>query len=837
MSRQPRFAEIYHDSDSDGGDGSLQFETLFSKCSFTRAVCTAAFLIFFFTFQGLLWFSPSSVSSGSKVKATERAHLSLTESHSGSEGGTLKVSASSWLWNLAMSNRNGNGGLGGPAWGETGGSITPEFILDTATREEFVVRRDGKLFLRERRFRFSGCNIYWLGLDENVGGIAAPTEFRIDNVLETARDLGATVVRSHTLGINYGYPYSFHPELAVFNESRLAAADRAIWKAGELGLRLLVPLTDHWNYYHGGKKIFCDWRGKADAEEFYKDETVIQDFETYIRTLLSHRNPHTGLRYSEDPTIVGWETGNELYPPAQWTARIAKLLKSLAPQQLVMDGRWGIDPESLQIEEIDLVSSHYYYWPLFELWKDRVWNGLGKARQAGKVFVVGEYDWTGKGGTSPSLPGSVRDFLSAVENMEGSVEGDLWWSLFGHHDHEGYVQHRDHVLSYTLHWPGDSADMRRRAELLRNHAFRMRGMSSPPPVPELSDVPVILSVEPAGKITWRGVRGAHAYLVEFAFAPASPPVSRDGEGAERSGDTENPEKEPGSSVSSSSSLWFPVAGPCSAVSLSLSRLCDSLRERCRMERGGGASRGETNGNPGPEPSIDLEGEDGRVSLCSHFLCGASDGSASTRVCGFPSGGVGRKGDERKVKFRAFAPSDNDSPFEVGRKGLPLWLLSDIQRAVRGDQEVVRGECLIGGLSSASPGVYQGSEWLGGFPSASSLLTSVLPPSRSETETGHGPEVPGGNGTHPPILRMSVGEAQKLVEKRQHSLSDLAVLAAWWLDLWALDIDSVKSDERGGTAQGSEGQSSSIPSSLLFRVTPVGSGGEVGQPSDPWPLTT
>ncbi len=39
-------------------------------------------------------------------------------------------------------------------------------------------------------WRFGGANIYWLGLDQNVGGIGYPTRFRIDDVLETAKDMG-----------------------------------------------------------------------------------------------------------------------------------------------------------------------------------------------------------------------------------------------------------------------------------------------------------------------------------------------------------------------------------------------------------------------------------------------------------------------------------------------------------------------------------------------------------------------------------------------------------------------------------------------------------------------
>ncbi len=51
---------------------------------------------------------------------------------------------------------------------------------------------------------------------------------------------------------------SFEPALGVFNAAALDAADYAIATAEKLGLRLVVPLTDNYAYYHGGYHNFCD---------------------------------------------------------------------------------------------------------------------------------------------------------------------------------------------------------------------------------------------------------------------------------------------------------------------------------------------------------------------------------------------------------------------------------------------------------------------------------------------------------------------------------------------------------------------------------------------------
>ena len=52
----------------------------------------------------------------------------------------------------------------------------------------YVTRRGSSLIdpVTNESFRFGGCNIYWMGLDENVNGVAHPTHFRITGALHTS---------------------------------------------------------------------------------------------------------------------------------------------------------------------------------------------------------------------------------------------------------------------------------------------------------------------------------------------------------------------------------------------------------------------------------------------------------------------------------------------------------------------------------------------------------------------------------------------------------------------------------------------------------------------------
>jgi mannan endo-1,4-beta-mannosidase len=371
-----------------------------------------------------------------------------------------------------------------------------------AVPDTFVARVGSQLLLKGKPFRFSGANIYWLGLDENVGGVNYPTRFRVDDALATAQEMGATVVRSHTLGISVGCPLCIEPSLGVFNEAALQHVDYAIMSAKKHGIKLIIPLVDNFHFYHGGKHTFTDWRGIADERQFYSNATVIGDFEQYISHILDRVNSYTGIAYKDDPTILGWETGNGLSAPTSWVQTIAGYMKSIDPDHLIIDGNNGQSYDSsnfahdLDLSDVDIYTGQYY-----PLNSSALNMQAGQALRANKVFIAEEYAWNNMGGGSP-----LSAFLTSVET-NFAIAGDLFWSLFSHNDTYGYVQHHD---GYTLHYPGDTQDMRDRVEELRAHAYAMKGVRVP--VYRTFGDPLITKTTP--ELEWRGVAGAFWYTIE-----------------------------------------------------------------------------------------------------------------------------------------------------------------------------------------------------------------------------------------------------------------------------------------------------------------------------------
>lgn len=355
-------------------------------------------------------------------------------------------------------------------------SVTPDL------RGQFVTRAGSTLQVAGQPFRFTGTNMYWLGLDDNItdgGGPTYPTKARIDNALRAAADAGMTVIRAHTLGISVGCARCFEPRLGAFHDSALDSADYALMRARQLGLRVMVPLTDQWRHYHGGISVFTGWRGyqnvdastdnrvnaannrqQRDAEShFYTDPAVITDFRQYVTHLLNHVNRYTGTAWKDDSTILAWETGNEIWtanPP--WTQSLASFIKhELGARQLVADGTAAtgmhVADAAIHATDIDIVGGHFY--PIDVDWAA---HDAADAAAAGKAYIIGEYGW-------PDVD-ATRALLSTVEGNT-AISGAMLWTMLPYQEDGRPEPHED---GYAFYNPAVSPANAVVLDMIRGHA-------------------------------------------------------------------------------------------------------------------------------------------------------------------------------------------------------------------------------------------------------------------------------------------------------------------------------------------------------------------------------
>ncbi|BGP03687.1 hypothetical protein NBRC10513v2_007421 [Rhodotorula toruloides] len=358
----------------------------------------------------------------------------------------------------------------------------------------FVKRSGQQLTLNGGNFRIAGPNIYWLCQDENSGPAWGywTDKGRVREALAVAVAMGANTVRLMSCGVSVGSNNPYNLELSNGNWQDVAwdIRDYVIYAAGQYGLRVVLPLTDNYNYYHGGKYSILGFSGASTANKgaaFYTDTNTMNIYKAYITKFLQHTNVYNGKRYADDPTILAWETGNELggymnaemWPPASWTSAIVSAIKAVDGNHLIIDGTNGIwnyttgaTPAGLNVAGIDIVSDHSYPRKTDILSKE-----LGIASAAKKGFLIGEFDWTAAGG-GVSLP----TYLSAIE-QSGSYLGSMMWSVFGH-DAQccNYVTHND---GYSLYYPSgpNSAADQSNALLVVQHFYRLTGRSPPSSLP------------------------------------------------------------------------------------------------------------------------------------------------------------------------------------------------------------------------------------------------------------------------------------------------------------------------------------------------------------------
>eukprot|EP00045_Choanoeca_perplexa_P010039 m.100438 g.100438 ORF g.100438 m.100438 type:complete len:495 (+) comp15125_c0_seq2:56-1540(+) len=414
----------------------------------------------------------------------------------------------------------------------------------------FVQRNGSVLMLNGQVWRFSGCNAYWLGLDENCqpgnqpdtgGCMAYPSKYRIEDTFDTLHGLGFNAIRSHSLGDSSGTlsaGLALRPNNQTYNYEAFDTIDYAIYQAHTHGIRLVIPFTDNWFFYEGGYHNFAQFHGfncsyraltsvvpdeSNPCYQFFVNPVVINDFKDYIRVLLTHVNPYTGLSLKDEPAVLAWETGNELHIEgpvfSNWTEHIASYVKEeLGAKQLIMDGRnqgtMGIDPTALANPSVDIISEHYYV-----PWDKAISNILthgNTTTAANKVFVIGEY------GAATNQPGFTA-YLSLIEstkqaNGQPLVAGDMWWSFFSHGDNYGFVPHGD---SYTLHYPSDNALRQSKFDATVNHTYVMQGRPIPQQAAVVSRPAVITATNRSCArgtctvgIAWRGATLAFRYSLE-----------------------------------------------------------------------------------------------------------------------------------------------------------------------------------------------------------------------------------------------------------------------------------------------------------------------------------
>jgi len=385
---------------------------------------------------------------------------------------------------------------------------------------DFIKVRGDQLMEGDKPFRFISFDLPNLQMIEDnmpfmeTNPWRLPDEFEIKDGLITVRQMGGTVVRTYVLSVVRTNDAPGMPRHVLgpgkFNEEAFRELDIVLKTANEQGIRLIIPLVDNWKW-QGGRAEYAGFRGKS-KDDFWTDAQLIADFKETIRFVLMRTNTLTGVRYCDDKAILCWETGNELSATTDWTREIARYIKSLDTNHLVMDGRAGqLRPESLALPEIDIVTTHHYPNPRWTMPFARLIRENAAVAKGKKPYVVGEFGFV-----------PTEQMAAAMQAIiDTGISGGLLWSLRFRDRDGGFYWHSEPSggdLYKGFHWPGSTLgaayDETNLMVTTRRYAFAIRGLN-PPPIP-VPAPPRLQPITDAAAISWQGSVGAASYTVERA---------------------------------------------------------------------------------------------------------------------------------------------------------------------------------------------------------------------------------------------------------------------------------------------------------------------------------
>ena len=343
--------------------------------------------------------------------------------------------------------------------------------VTAASGSDFVKQAGPELRLHGRVFRFAGSNNYYLlyksqFMVDEVLNAAAAQGFRVMRVwgaIDIGNQDGSNSIRGKADGV---YTQYWDGSAPAYNdgEDGLKHLDYVIYKAGQLGIKLVIPFVNNWNDF-GGMDQYVRWRGGQYHDEFYTDPLIRTWYKNWIAHLLERTNTYNGLQYKHDPTIMTWELANEprclsagAYPRSPncttqtliaWADEMSTHIKSIDDKHLVSVGDegfycvpnptdWtencgeGVDTLAFaSLENIDVMSFHLYP----DLWgKDVAWGvqwiqrHFQDARALDKPAMLGEFGLHDKSMRNPNY----RTWTDAAFSSGGA--GALYWILSGKQD-------------------------------------------------------------------------------------------------------------------------------------------------------------------------------------------------------------------------------------------------------------------------------------------------------------------------------------------------------------------------------------------------------------------
>jgi mannan endo-1,4-beta-mannosidase len=336
-----------------------------------------------------------------------------------------------------------------------------------ARGNHFVQRQHHRLFHRGQPFRVAGANNYYpmyvsQTMVDDLFNKAAASSFNVMRFWGFI-DIGNQDGSNSVDGIHNGvYFHYWNGSAPAFNDgpTGLQHLDYVIYRAGQLGLKVVIPFVNNWNQF-GGMDQYVRWAGGQFHDQFYTDPTIRGWYHDWIAHVLNHVNTYTGVAYKDDATIMSFDLANEprcsaggVYPQSAncttktltaWADEVSTFVKTIDKRHLLSAGDEGFycdDPNSsdftincsqgvdtialASVPNMDAMSYHLYpdAWGKTPAWGTQwIARHIADSHRLGERAVLGELGLLSKATRNPVY----KEWTDTILKDDGA--GSLYWIL------------------------------------------------------------------------------------------------------------------------------------------------------------------------------------------------------------------------------------------------------------------------------------------------------------------------------------------------------------------------------------------------------------------------
>ncbi|QII48993.1 cellulase family glycosylhydrolase [Bacillus paralicheniformis] len=347
----------------------------------------------------------------------------------------------------------------------------------------FVETSGTSFTLNGKDFYFAGTNNYYFHYKSKK---------MVDDVFEDMKAMNLKVIR--IWGFLDGQPQEntvMQPRPGIYDESGFSKLDYAIYKAGQSGIKLVIPFVNNWDDF-GGMNQYVRWFQADGHDAFYTHPDIKEAYKNYVSYMLNRVNTYNGVKYKDDPAIMAWELANE--PRVQtdrtgntlveWADEMSGFIKSIDRHHLVAvgdegfyhieghpdwhyNGGEGVDWKRLTaLKHIDYGTYHLYpdHWGKTAEWGNQwITDHICDGKEIGKPVVLEEYGYQDKSRRDDVY----RTWLELIEKQGGA--GSQFWILTGIQDDGTLYPDYD---GFRIVYPSSAASV------ISDHAKRMNEKSS-----------------------------------------------------------------------------------------------------------------------------------------------------------------------------------------------------------------------------------------------------------------------------------------------------------------------------------------------------------------------